>query len=79
MDDVINTGGSAVAAIELLQRAGADLVGLAVVLVEGEAWKKELVRLSRDWPGRVRGLGTIPIFRKDPEGWVPIEEARNSI
>jgi adenine/guanine phosphoribosyltransferase-like PRPP-binding protein len=72
IDDVINTGGSAVAAIELLQRAGADLVGLGVVLVEGEAWKKELVRFSEDWPQRVRGLGTIPIFRKTPKGWIPI-------
>lgn len=73
VDDVINTGGSAVAAIELLQHAGADLVGLAVVLVEGEAWKKELVRFSADWPTRVRGIGAIPIFRKDAQGWMPID------
>jgi adenine/guanine phosphoribosyltransferase-like PRPP-binding protein len=73
IDDVINTGGSAVAAIELLERAGAELVGLGVVLVEGEAWKKELVRFSEKWPSRVRGLGVIPIFRKDAGGWIPLE------
>ena len=73
VDDVINTGGSAVAAIELLQKAGADLVGLAVVLVEGEAWKKELVSFGDDWPSKVRGLGKIPLFRKTAEGWVPID------
>jgi adenine/guanine phosphoribosyltransferase-like PRPP-binding protein len=73
VDDVINTGGSAAAAIELLQSAGALVIGLCVILIEGEAWKDPLAALAPDWPERVRGLGHIPIFQRTAEGWVPTE------
>jgi adenine/guanine phosphoribosyltransferase-like PRPP-binding protein len=71
VDDVINTGGSAAAAIELLQAAGALVIGLCVILIEGEAWKDPLSAFSPDWPDRVRGLGHIPIFKRTTDGWVP--------
>jgi adenine/guanine phosphoribosyltransferase-like PRPP-binding protein len=71
VDDVINTGGSAAAAVELLQTAGARVMGLCVILIEGEAWKDLLAAFSPDWPDRVRGLGHIPIFRSTTDGWVP--------
>jgi adenine/guanine phosphoribosyltransferase-like PRPP-binding protein len=71
VDDVINTGGSAAAAIELLQRAGALVIGLCVILIEGDAWREALAAFSADWPDRVRGLGRIPIFARAGQGWVP--------
>jgi adenine/guanine phosphoribosyltransferase-like PRPP-binding protein len=71
VDDVINTGGSAAAAIELLEKAGARVVGLAVILIEGSAWKEVLSRFVSDWPDRVRGLGRIPMFVASPDGWRP--------
>jgi adenine/guanine phosphoribosyltransferase-like PRPP-binding protein len=71
VDDVINTGGSAAAAIELLQTAGALVIGLCVILIEGEAWREPLAAFSPDWPDRVRGLGHIPIFKSTTDGWVP--------
>jgi adenine/guanine phosphoribosyltransferase-like PRPP-binding protein len=74
IDDVINTGGSAAAAIELLQSAGALVAGLCVILIEGEAWKKRLAAFAPDWPSRVRGLGRIPLFARTAEGWVPSEQ-----
>jgi adenine/guanine phosphoribosyltransferase-like PRPP-binding protein len=73
IDDVINTGGSAAAAIELLQRAGALVVGLCVVLIEGSAWREPLTRFAADWPDRVRGLGRIPLLARGAGGWTPIE------
>jgi adenine/guanine phosphoribosyltransferase-like PRPP-binding protein len=73
VDDVINTGGSAAAAIDLLQKAGATVIGLCVILIEGEAWKDPLAAFSSDWPCRVRGLGRIPIFTGAAEGWIPLE------
>jgi adenine/guanine phosphoribosyltransferase-like PRPP-binding protein len=76
VDDVINTGGSAAAAIELLAAAGATVVGLGVVLIEGDAWKPLLTSFSPSWPDKVKGLGTIPIFRKGPGGWFPMETAQ---
>jgi len=71
IDDVINTGGSAAAAIELLQKAGAVVIGLGVILIEGEAWQEALTRFAPDWSGRVRGLGRIPLFTRTPHGWMP--------
>lgn len=72
VDDVINTGGSAAAAIALLEKAGADVVGLCVILIEGRAWREPLTALAPDWPDRVRGLGTIPLFTRTAAGWSPI-------
>jgi adenine/guanine phosphoribosyltransferase-like PRPP-binding protein len=72
VDDVINTGGSAAAAIDLLQNAGALVIGVCVILIEGEAWKDALTPFSPDWPSRVRGLGRIPMFNSTAEGWIPV-------
>lgn len=72
VDDVINTGTSARAAIRLLERAGAQVTGLLVVLTEGHAWRAALGALSADWPARVQALGHIPMFRRGDDGrWVP--------
>ena len=73
VDDVINSGGSAAAAIHLLQNAGAIVIGLCVVLIEGTAWKDALAAFSPDWPGRVRGIGRIPMFTWSVEGWIPLQ------
>ena len=72
VDDVINTGGSAAAAIELLQSVGTRVIGLCAVLTEGEAWKKALTAFGPDWLGRVRSLGRLPLFQKTAAGWVPM-------
>jgi len=72
VDDVINTGGSAAAAIELLSKTAADLVGLCVVLIEGEAWREPLRAFGPDWPDKVQGLGRIPLFSRTSAGWVPM-------
>lgn len=72
VDDVINTGVSAAAAIRLLQRAGAQVEGLLVLLTEGHAWREELRKLGPDWPGRVHAVGHIPTFSLTAQGrWQP--------
>lgn len=72
VDDVINTGTSACAAIRLLERAGAQVAGLLVVLTEGHAWRAALGTLSADGPTLVHALGHIPMFRRgEAGGWVP--------
>ncbi len=73
VDDVINTGTSAVAAIRLLERAGANVVGLAVALTEGYAWRDALAELGPCWPHKVRAAGHIPVFTKaEGGGWTPV-------
>lgn len=73
VDDVINTGVSAVSAIRLLQRAGADVVGMVTVLSEGHAWRAVVNALGHDWEQRVTALGHIPMFERDSQGtWTAI-------
>jgi len=62
VDDVINTGASALAAIRLLQRVGAQVCGLVVALTEGQAWRQTLAGLGAGWPDRVHAVGHIPLF-----------------
>lgn len=72
VDDVINTGTSAAAALRLLQRAGAQVVGLVVTLTEGHAWREVLAGFGTDWPKRVKAAGHIPLFDRRADGrWVP--------
>lgn len=70
VDDVINTGFTAAAALRLLQRAGAQVEGLAMVLTEGESWRGVLAEVGLEWPGKVVALGHIPLFRRSGDGWV---------
>jgi adenine/guanine phosphoribosyltransferase-like PRPP-binding protein len=70
VDDVVATGGSATAAISLLNIAGADVVGLAAPFVEGVSWKALLSAFSPDWPERVRTIAPIPRLKRTEGGWI---------
>ena len=73
VDDVINTGVSAVSAIRLLQRAGANVVGMLTVLSEGHAWRAVVNELGAGWEQRVKTLGHIPMFECNAQGqWMAI-------
>ena len=60
VDDVISTGSSSGAALALLERAGADVVGIGALLAEGDGWPEAL----RPYADRVFALGRIPLFRR---------------
>ncbi len=64
VDDVISTGGSAQAAMNLLRRVGADPVVIGSLVTEGAGWREALGADS----GLVRSLGAIPIFRRGADG-----------
>ena len=67
VDDVISTGSSARAGLALLRAAGVEPVGLAVAMVQGEAWRA-------GWPAAMPVVGAFrtPRFRRVGEGWAPI-------
>jgi adenine/guanine phosphoribosyltransferase-like PRPP-binding protein len=68
VDDVISTGASAVAALRLLRRAGAQVVAIGALLAESDAWRSALGEDA----GLVQTLGQIPLFRPGPRGgWIP--------
>ncbi len=64
VDDVISTGASARAALELMRRVDADPVAIGCLVTEGSEWRDALGPDA----GRVRALGAIPIFRPRPDG-----------
>lgn len=67
VDDVISTAASATAALRLLDRAGADVVAIGVLLAEGDAWQAALGNRSR----LVHALGSIPVFPRTPPSTDP--------
>lgn len=58
VDDVISSGSSSGAALALLERAGAEIVGVGALLAEGEGWPAPLDRYA----DRLFALGRIPLF-----------------
>lgn len=72
VDDVVSTGGTMIAAIQLLNKVGVNVAGLVVALTEGSDWKSNLQTLSSDWANRVRSLGHIPLFQRQETGWISI-------
>ncbi|MEU3269687.1 phosphoribosyltransferase family protein [Saccharomonospora sp. NPDC006951] len=58
VDDVISTGASVLAALRLLDRAGAEVVAIGALLTEGEDWRGALGERAN----LVRTLGSIPLF-----------------
>ena len=66
VDDVISTGASALAGLELLEAAGVVPVALLVAMAQGHRWQAT-------WPRAipVRAAFATPIFRPSPAGWLP--------
>jgi adenine/guanine phosphoribosyltransferase-like PRPP-binding protein len=64
VDDVISTGGSSRAAFNLIRKVGGDPVVFGALLTEGGLWRSAL----GDDVIKVRTLGSIPLFRHQPDG-----------
>lgn len=64
VDDVVSTGASLRASLNLLRRAGAAPVVVGAFLTEGQQWQGAL----GDDAKLVRALGAIPLFRDAPGG-----------
>ncbi len=58
VDDVIATGSSMAAAIRLVRRAGANIIGAGAILTEGHSWRNLLGEDAK----LVTSLGHIPQF-----------------
>jgi len=64
VDDVISTGASVRAALNLLHRVGAEPVAIGTLLTEAATWRRELGETA----DLVHALGAIPVFRRDGSG-----------
>jgi adenine phosphoribosyltransferase len=59
VDDVISTGASTLAALNLVRRVGGEPVVIGALVTEGSGWSSVL----GDGAPAVRTLGSIPVFR----------------
>ena len=68
VDDVISTGGSAKAAMRLIERADGQVCATGALLVEGTGWRETLGAHAE----HLESLGSIPVFvPADGGGWTP--------
>lgn len=71
VDDVVASGSSLKGALELVRRAGGDVVGIGVILTEARDWREAL---GADC-ALLHSLAHIPQFTSHgAAGWVPIPE-----
>jgi len=64
VDDVISTGASMRAALNLLNRVGADPVAIGTLVTEAATWRRELA----DTVDIVHAFGAMPVFRRGASG-----------
>jgi adenine/guanine phosphoribosyltransferase-like PRPP-binding protein len=72
VDDTISSGTTALAAIELARRAGADVVGLSFAMSQGDLWRGALAERGPDWPNLVSFVFQSPHFTRVEGGWAPV-------
>jgi adenine/guanine phosphoribosyltransferase-like PRPP-binding protein len=78
VDDTISTGATAVSAIELALRAGAEVVGLSFAMSQGETWREALTALGSQWPRLVSFVFQSPHFTLAEGGWEPVSETQRA-
>ncbi len=64
VDDIISTGASTVAALNLVRRVGGQPVVIGTLMTEGSGWR---TALGPD-AALVRALGSMPVFHPDGRG-----------
>lgn len=67
VDDVVSTGGSAAAAMRLIEAAGGRMCVGGALAVEGTAWRETVSPHT----ATIESLGTLPVFRPVEGGWQP--------
>jgi adenine/guanine phosphoribosyltransferase-like PRPP-binding protein len=74
VDDVISSGRSIAAALDLLTSCGVRPVAIGAAMLQTEAWREKLAAIDPVWPDRVVGvLRTARLKRTAAGGWAPEE------
>jgi adenine/guanine phosphoribosyltransferase-like PRPP-binding protein len=71
VEDVISTGGTVSAELALMEKLGANVVGVATAIKETRVWTENLARIDPRYPSMVHAPICCPLFRKAEGGWVP--------
>lgn len=73
VDDAISTGTTAISAIRLLRRIGAEVAGMVVAMKQTNRWQAATAPLP------VRAVYGCPLFQRNEAGWIPLTETQPAI
>ena len=68
VDDAVSTGTTLLRAWDLLERCGAEVLGAAVAMRQGTAWR---TALGSARAAQVRGVFDTALLRRSAQGWWP--------
>lgn len=68
VDDVISTGASMMAGINLLMSCGVEPVAIGAAMLQSERWRAALSAIDPTWVSRVRGCFATPLLEKGADG-----------
>ena len=71
VDDVISTGKSITAGIELLTRCEAEPVVVGAAMLQSTRWLERACPALPDWTTRVVGVFETPLLVQSGAGWIP--------
>ena len=69
VDDVISSGRSIVAGIELLGLCGTTPAAIGAAMLQGGTWRAAQTAALPDWQERTIGVFATPVLRKTADGW----------
>ncbi len=74
VDDVISSGASMLAGLQLMAACGVEPIALGTAMLQTERWRERLSAYDGRWPERTYGVFRTPMFaRSGPDGWSPID------
>lgn len=68
VDDVMSSGASMVAGLNLLAALDIEPVGLAVAMLQTERWRSALAACGEGWPEKTRSVIATPLLLRNSEG-----------
>lgn len=71
VEDVISTGGTLAGELRLMQRIGANVVGIVTAVKETNVWEKNLGAINPAYPSMVYAPLEFPLYRRTEQGWMP--------
>jgi adenine/guanine phosphoribosyltransferase-like PRPP-binding protein len=77
IDDAISSGVTAVAAMRLLHKIGADVAGMVVAMKQTNRWETAVETLPTTLA--IRAVYGCPLFQRCDAGWLPIAETEPEV